>query len=72
MTVTIHQAKTNLSNLIQQALNGEEVTISKGKIPVVQLIPVSTALPERRFDGAKEAVSFISEDFDDEIDDFKE
>ena len=72
MTVTIHQAKTNLSKLIQQARNGEEVTIAKGTMPVVKLTPVSIALPERRFDGAKEAISFISEDFDDEIDDFDE
>jgi len=72
MTYTIHQAKTNLSKLIQQALNGEEITIAKGKMPVVKLTPVSTALPERRFDGAKEAIGFISEDFDDEIDDFEE
>jgi prevent-host-death family protein len=38
--VTIHQAKTNLSRLIQKASNGEEVIISRGSIPVARLIAI--------------------------------
>lgn len=34
--VTIHNAKTNLSKLIEQAMNGEDVVIAKGAKPVVQ------------------------------------
>ena len=34
---TIHQAKTNLSQLIAQAEAGEEVVIARGKKPVVKL-----------------------------------
>jgi prevent-host-death family protein len=37
---TIHQAKTNLSALIAKAERGEEVVISRGKEPVVRLVPV--------------------------------
>jgi prevent-host-death family protein len=38
--VSIHAAKTNLSKLIEAALSGEEVIISKGDKPVVRLVPV--------------------------------
>lgn len=39
--VTIHAAKTNLSKLIEAALNGEEVVIAKGSKAVVRLVPVA-------------------------------
>jgi prevent-host-death family protein len=39
-TVTIHQAKTELSKLIARAEAGEEIVIARGKEPVVRLAPV--------------------------------
>jgi len=45
MQVTVHQAKTQLSRLIEAALRGEEVVISRGKTPVVRL----EALPVKSF-----------------------
>ena len=45
MKVTIHKAKTELSKLIEAALDGQEVIISRGKTPVVQLV----ALPQSHF-----------------------
>ena len=38
--VTIHMAKTHLSRLIEAALAGEDVVISRGSTPVVRLVPV--------------------------------
>lgn len=38
--VTVHEAKTNLSKLIAEALEGGEVVIARGKEPVVKLVPV--------------------------------
>jgi prevent-host-death family protein len=49
-TVTIHQAKTNLSKLIARAQAGEEIVIAKGKEPVARLEPVVSA-PKRRVAG---------------------
>ncbi len=72
MNVTIHQAKTNLSKLIQEAIHGEEVIISKGKTPVVKLIPLKATLPIRKLGGASGIVQFMSADFNDEINDFDE
>lgn len=39
-TVTVHEAKTNLSRLIAAALAGEEVVIARGKVPAVKLVPI--------------------------------
>jgi prevent-host-death family protein len=40
-TVTIHQAKTNLSRLIERACDGEEIIIARGSEPVARLVPLS-------------------------------
>ena len=45
MEVNIHYAKTHLSRLIQKALEGEEVTISKAGKPLVRLNPVEPKKP---------------------------
>lgn len=50
-TVTIHEAKTQLSKLIARAEAGEEIVIARGKDPVVRLQPVSME-PLRRSFGA--------------------
>lgn len=40
-TVTIHEAKTTLSRLIEKACRGEEVVIARGQDPVARLVPIS-------------------------------
>ena len=42
-TVTIHEAKTNLSRLIEKACRGEEIVIARGSEPVVRLVPIVDA-----------------------------
>ncbi len=54
-TVTIHQAKTQLSKLIVRAEAGEEIVIARGKEPVVRLAPVSPK-PHRRVPGAMKGI----------------
>jgi prevent-host-death family protein len=41
--VTIHKAKTQLSQLIARAEAGEEIVIARGAEPVVKLTPVKPA-----------------------------
>ena len=48
-THSIHAAKTNLSKLVERATAGEEVVISRGKTPVVRLVPLNAPEPARRF-----------------------
>ncbi len=45
-TVTIHQAKTQLSRLIAAVEAGEEVVIARGKVPAAKLVPFAP-LPKR-------------------------
>jgi prevent-host-death family protein len=70
----IHQAKTNLSKLIEQAEAGEEVVIARNGKPVVRLTAVEpSAKPDipRRPDGLPAWMGsmkddiWISPDFDD-------
>jgi prevent-host-death family protein len=47
-TVTIHQAKTNLSRLVEEACNGEEIVIARGSEPKVRLTPICNPRGERK------------------------
>ncbi len=38
-TINIHAAKTNLSKLVERALAGEEIVISRNGEPLVNLVP---------------------------------
>jgi prevent-host-death family protein len=40
MTVTIHQAKTHLSRLLQRVAAGEEIVIARGQTPIARLVPL--------------------------------
>jgi antitoxin (DNA-binding transcriptional repressor) of toxin-antitoxin stability system len=51
--VKVHEAKTTLSKLIEEALAGEEVVIARGDTPVVRLAPVDTEPPRRVFGALK-------------------
>ena len=49
MTIfTIHQAKTNLSRLIQKASKGEEVIIARGSKPVARVVAVGEVKGKRQ------------------------
>lgn len=68
--VTIHEAKTNLSKLIQEALNGETVIIAKGKTPLVKLEVLAEAKRKRRIGGASRLNLQMDDDFNAPVDDF--
>ncbi len=71
LQVNVHQAKTNLSKLIQKVLDGEEVIIAKGNQPVVKMVLVDNLKPKRQLGTAKGMIK-ISDDFDEPLKDFKE
>ena len=70
-TITIHEAKTHFSRLIQRALAGEEIIVSKGREPVVRIVPIPEAIKERKFGGGKGIVLGISSDFDEPLEEFE-
>jgi prevent-host-death family protein len=63
MEVNIHHAKTQLSKLIEQAENGEEVVIARNGKPVVKLVPVTSKKPQSLL-GALKGKFILSDDFD--------
>lgn len=60
----IHQAKSNLSRLIERALAGEDVIIAKAGKPMVRLVPVVNDDSPREGGQWKDRVR-IADDFDD-------
>ena len=60
--VNIYEAKTQLSKLIERALNGEDVVIARANQPVVRLVKWHPA-PER-VPGIWEGKVSIADDFD--------
>jgi prevent-host-death family protein len=55
--VTMHKAKSTLSQLIAEAEAGEEVIIMRGREPAVRLVPVSVPKPARVFGALADKVS---------------
>jgi prevent-host-death family protein len=43
VTVNIHEAKTHLSRLVEQAAKGREFVIAKAGKPMVRVVPISAA-----------------------------
>lgn len=46
--VTVHQAKTHLSRLLEEVEKGGEVVISRRDKPIARLVPIEPARPEER------------------------
>ncbi len=67
-TVTVHKAKTTLSQLIADAEAGEEVIILRGKDPVVRLVAIVSQSPARSF-GALAGQVVVSREFFDSLPD---
>jgi prevent-host-death family protein len=60
-SVTIHEAKTNLSRLLAEVEAGKEIVIKRGKHPVARLVPIS-AKPKRAF-GQYEGLIEVPDSF---------
>lgn len=62
-SVNIHQAKTHLSRLVEQAAQGEEIIIAKAGKPLAKLIPYQ-APGKARKPGALKGRIRMAKDFD--------
>jgi antitoxin (DNA-binding transcriptional repressor) of toxin-antitoxin stability system len=69
--VSIEQAKTQLPELIEAAVSGEEVVIAKDDQHLVKLVPVSLEKRRPQFGSAKDSIR-MSDDFDESLKDFAE
>lgn len=60
--VGIHEAKTNLSKLLDRVLGGEEVIIAKSGKPIAKIICL-LAPRKKRLSGQDRGRGFVSGDF---------
>jgi prevent-host-death family protein len=63
MKYTVHQAKTNLSRLLEEAAAGKEVIIARGSEPVAQLVPVGKALKKREPGALRGQITYCADAF---------
>lgn len=70
-TVTIAEAYEKLSELMDAALDGEEVIITKDNRTSIKLIPNINAKPRPKFGSARGLIK-MSDDFDEPLEDFKD
>jgi prevent-host-death family protein len=69
--VTIHEAKTHLSKIIQEVRNGEDIVIAHGREPVVRLVLVESARAQPQIGWARGQVTMAA-DFEAPLTDFSE
>jgi prevent-host-death family protein len=60
-TVTIHDAKTNLSKLLTRVEAGEEIVIVRGKTPIARLTPIHA--PAKGQFGAVKGMAGVGPEF---------
>ena len=63
-TVNVHQAKTQLSKLLQQVEAGETIVIARAGKPSAQLVPINAHPKRIKPPGAMRDEISIRDDFD--------
>ena len=61
--VSVHAAKTHLSQLLARVEAGEVITIARGRTPVAKLVPIA-AKPTREFGAMRGQISIGPEFFE--------
>ena len=69
--IELDKAKSEIEALIQSALEGKEVVITRNNEPILKLIPV-TKSPARRKAGTAKGMISMTGDFDEPLEDFRE
>ncbi|PWU12430.1 MAG: type II toxin-antitoxin system prevent-host-death family antitoxin [Terriglobia bacterium] len=65
---SIASAKARFSELVQRAMLGEEVVVTKENKPVVRMVPIK---PAKRKPGTGKGI-WMAPDFDEPLEDFRE
>jgi len=60
--VTIHNAKTNLSQLLARVEAGEEIIVARGKEPIARIVPFEQRPAKREF-GAMRGIITVGPEF---------
>jgi prevent-host-death family protein len=62
-TISLYEAKTHLSSLVEEVAEGEEIVIAKNGIPRAKLVPVPVQRAPRQPAHAMD-ITYIADDFD--------
>lgn len=62
--VTIHTAKTTLSQLLARVEAGEEIVLARGKEPIAKLVPFRPPVTKRQFGALRGVISVGPEFFE--------
>jgi prevent-host-death family protein len=68
----MHAAKTNLSQLVERALEGEEIVLTRRGVPAVRLVPERAAAGFASLAGVWGGRVRIADDFDELPDELAE
>ena len=62
--VSLYEAKTHLSQLVEEAAQGQEIIITKSGKPKARLVPLATDTRHLRKPGRGKGKGWIAPDFD--------
>jgi antitoxin (DNA-binding transcriptional repressor) of toxin-antitoxin stability system len=71
MQVSATEAAAKLNELIEAAINGEEVILLNGDRPAIKLTPIGKIRPDRK-PGSAKGLIWMSDDFEEPLEEFKE
>jgi antitoxin (DNA-binding transcriptional repressor) of toxin-antitoxin stability system len=71
MQVSATEAATRLQELVDAAIDGEEVIICIDDRPAIKLVPIESIEPRRKAGSAKGLI-WMSDDFDEPLEEFRE
>lgn len=69
--VDLNEARAHFPDLIEAAINGEEVLITSDDQPVLKIVRVEPVRPRPKFGSAKGMVT-IADDFDAPLEEFRD
>jgi prevent-host-death family protein len=70
--ITLDEASTQLSKLIQDAARGEQIILTQDSTPVAEIVPVTISRGPRQPGSAKDLITYMADDFDAPLADFQE
>lgn len=62
--VTVHAAKTNLSQLLARVEAGEEIILARGKQPIAKLVPFEPPKSKRQYGSMRGLIKLDESFFD--------
>jgi antitoxin (DNA-binding transcriptional repressor) of toxin-antitoxin stability system len=71
MQVSLIEAAANLSDLVQAAIDGEEVILLNGDRPAIKFTPIASVNQDRK-PGSAKGLIWMSDDFDEPLEEMKE